>query len=43
MYRPYVTDLPARTVRTFINIVVGMWLIALAAYAAHMAAIRIWY
>ena len=38
-----VTDLPARTVRTFINIVIGMWLIALAAYAAHMAAIRIWY
>ena len=38
-----VEDLPARTVRTFINIVIGMWLIALAAYAVHMAAIRIWY
>lgn len=38
-----VTDLPARTVKTFINIVIGMWLIALAAYGIHMAAIRIWY
>lgn len=38
-----VADLPARTVRTFINIVIGMWLIALGAYAVHMAAIRIWY
>jgi hypothetical protein len=36
-------DLPARTVRTFINIVIGMWLIALGAYGVHMAAIRIWY
>lgn len=38
-----VEDLPARTVRTFVNIVIGMWLIALAAYLLHMAVIRIWF
>lgn len=38
-----VADLPKATARTFINIVVGMWLIALAAYGVHMAVLRLWY
>lgn len=34
-------ELPRATVITFINIVVGMWGIALAAYALHQAVLRL--
>ncbi|MBI5864569.1 MAG: hypothetical protein HZB38_08685 [Planctomycetes bacterium] len=30
-------------IRTWLNIIIGMWLIALAAYGLHMAVIRLWY
>lgn len=37
------TDLPKATVKTFVNICLGMWLIAIGAYAIHMFVIRIWH
>ncbi len=37
-YKP--ADLPKAAVRTFLSIVVGMWLIALAAYGVHLAVIH---
>ena len=33
-------DLPKATLRTFLNIVLGMWAIAIGAYALHMAVIH---
>jgi hypothetical protein len=33
-------ELPRATLVTFVNIVVGMWLIALAAYAVHELVLR---
>ncbi|MEP0846549.1 MAG: hypothetical protein HRF50_06965 [Phycisphaerae bacterium] len=36
-----VSDLPRATVVTFINLVVGMWLIAIAAYVVHEAVLRL--
>lgn len=37
-----VGEMPFLTIRTFVNIIIGMWLIALAAYAAHAAVLRWW-
>lgn len=37
------SDLPKATVKTFVNICLGMWLIAIAAYVIHMGVIRIWH
>lgn len=37
------SDLPKATVKTFLNICLGMWLIAIAAYVIHMGVIRLWH
>ena len=39
----HASDLPKATVKTFVNICLGMWLIAIAAYALHMGVIRLWH
>jgi formate-dependent nitrite reductase membrane component NrfD len=34
-------ELPRATLKTFLTIVIGMWLIAIAAYAVHAAVLRL--